>query len=138
MLVESDSKWLEVVNNAKLTNLMIYLKEEKIEYINSIQDANKLYDIIIIDGNYRDECIKVSPEYLSADGLIILYDSERYPELCSILRDHDLIQVDFFGLAPIVYYTKTTSIFFSTTCKLKPLDKLPVFGIGSLCREFDE
>jgi hypothetical protein len=46
--------------------------------------------------------------------------------------------VDFFGLAPIVYYTKTTSLFLQKTFSLKPLSgKIPHFGIGSLRREYD-
>jgi len=136
--IESDSRWLEIINDIKPSNLIVHFKEEKLEYVNSIQVGNKLYDLIIIDGNYRDRCVNIAPKYLSVDGLIILDDSERYPKLCSILRGYDLIQVDFFGLAPIVYYTKTTSLFLSRKCKLKPLNKLPSFGIGSLCKEFDE
>lgn len=137
--VEKDASWFEVISKSQLSNLTIHLKEQKSEYVNFIENGNTPYDLIIIDGDYRYDCAEVAINYLSNDGLIILDDSERYPELCSTLREHDLIQVDFFGLAPIVYYTKTTSLFLQRTVPLKPLlGKLPHFGIGSLRREYDK
>jgi len=136
--VEIDPIWFEIVNKAKHSNLNIYLKQEKFEYVNFIETQNKLYDLIVIDGAYRYDCAEAAIKYLSDDGLIILDNSERYPKLCLTLRNYDLIQVDFFGLGPINYYTWTTSLFFHRKSRLKPLNKLPHFGIGSLCQEFDE
>jgi hypothetical protein len=136
--VEKDASWFEVISKSKSSNLNIILKEQKSEYVNCIESGNILYDLIVIDGAYRYDCAEVAIKYLSNDGLIILDDSERYPELCSALRNNNLIQVDFFGLTPIVYYTKTTSLFLQKTFSLKPLSgKSPHFGIGSLCREYD-
>jgi hypothetical protein len=136
--VEIDSLWFEILSKSKPNNLNLYLKEKQFDYVNSIKNGNTLYDLIIIDGAYRYDCAEVAINYVANDGLIILDDSERYPELCSNLREQDLIQVDFFGLTPIVYYTKTTSIFLQRTSSLKPLlGKLPHFGIGSLCCEYD-
>ena len=58
------------------------MKEQKSEYVNCIESGNILYDLIVIDGAYRYDCAEVAIKYLSNDGLIILDDSERYPELC--------------------------------------------------------
>lgn len=136
--VEIDPQWFEIISKSKSENLSIHLKEEQFEYVNFIGNDDKLYDLIVIDGAYRYECAKAAVKYISDDGLIILDNSERYPKLCSELRSHDLLQVDFFGLGPINYYTWTTSLFFQKQCRLKPLNKLPYFGVGSLCEEFDE
>jgi hypothetical protein len=137
--IETDSLWFEVINRIKPHNLKIYLKEKKIEYVNSIIENNRLYDVIVIDGSFRYDCAKVASKLLTVDGFIILDDSERYPEICSILRKNDLIQVDFFGLSPIVYYTKTTSLFLKRQFRLQiSLDKLPYFSIGSLRNQYDE
>jgi hypothetical protein len=136
--VEIDPAWFEIISKSKLSNLKIHLKEQKFEYANFIKEENKLYDLIVIDGSYRYDCARAAIHCIAEDGLIILDNSERYPALCSELRSHDLIQVDFFGLGPINYYTSTTSLFFQRKCKLNPLNKLPYFGIGSLCKEYDE
>jgi hypothetical protein len=136
--VEVDSAWFEIISKSKISNLSIHLKEQKSEYVDFIGNANKLYDLIVIDGAYRYDCARTAIKHLCDDGLIILDNSERYPELCLNLRSYDLIQVDFFGFGPINYYTWTTSLFFQKNCKLKPLNKLPCFGIGSLCKEFNE
>lgn len=136
--VERDASWFEVISKSKSSNLNISLKEQKSEYVNFIESGNILYDLIVIDGAYRYECAKVAVKYLSDDGFIVVDNSERYPKLCSDIRNNNLIQVDFFGFGPINYYTWTTSLFFQRNCRLKPLNKLPHFGIGSLCEEFDE
>jgi hypothetical protein len=136
--VEIDPEWFETISKSKSKNLSIHLKEEQFEYVDFIENANKLYDVIVIDGAYRYDCAKAAIKCISDDGLIILDNSERYPKLCSELRNHDLLQVDFFGLGPINYYTWTTSLFFQKRCRLKPLKKLPCFGVGSLREEFDE
>ena len=137
--VETDSSWFEVTHKIKPHNLKIYLKKERLEYVNSIMEDNCFYDVIVIDGSYRYDCARIAAKCLSIDGFIILDDSERYPEICSILRNNDLIQVDFLGLSPIVYYTKTTSLFFKRQFRLDILsDKSPYFSIGSLCHLYDE
>jgi hypothetical protein len=136
--VEKDASWFEVISKSKSSNLNIILKEQKSEYVNFIENGNILYDLIVIDGAYRYDCAKVAVKYLSDDGFIVVDNSERYPKLCSDIRNNNLIQVDFFGFGPINYYTWTTSLFFQRNCRLKPLNKLPHFGIGGLCEEFDE
>jgi hypothetical protein len=136
--VEKDASWFEVISKSKPSNLNIHLKEQKSEYVNFIAHGNTLYDLVVIDGAYRYDCAKVAVKYLSDDGLIIVDNSERYPKLCSDIRSHDLIQVDFFGFGPINYYTWTTSLFFQRKFRLDPLNKLPHFGIGSLCEEISE
>ncbi|MEA5559228.1 O-methyltransferase [Nodularia spumigena] len=136
--VEIDAVWFDIISKSKPSNLNLCLKEKQSEYVNFIENGNILYDLIVIDGAYRYDCAKVAVKYLSDDGLIIVDNSERYPKLCSDIRSHDLIQVDFFGFGPINYYTWTTSLFFQRKFRLDPLNKLPHFGIGSLCEEFSE
>jgi len=136
--VETDPQWFENINSLKPYNLTIHLEVLQDSYVNSIQKNNILYDLVIIDGVYRHECVRKSIQYLAMDGLLILDNSERYPELCKEIREHDLLQVDFFGYGPINCYTWTTSIFFRRECRLKPLNMMPYFGIGSLCQKFAE
>jgi len=136
--VEIDPQWYENINSIKPNNLNVQLRIARDAYINSIQENNTIYDLVIIDGIYRYECARKSIQYLAIDGLLILDNSERYPKLCEEIRKYDFIQVDFFGYGPINYYTWTTSIFFRRECRLEPLDIFPRFGIGSLCQEFDE
>ena len=136
--IEINPQWYESINSLKPDNLNIQLRVTRDSYINSIQESNTLYDLVIVDGIYRYECARKAIQYLAIDGLLVLDNSERYPKLCEEIRKYDLLQVDFFGYGPINYYTWTTSIFFRRECILKPLNSFPSFGIGSLRQKLDE
>jgi hypothetical protein len=137
--VEINPEWFQIINESKPNNCKIVLKEDPSEYANFIHTQNQIYDLIVIDGSYRHKCAVEAIKCLSDNGLIILDNSERYPKICSLLRTHNLIQVDFSGIGPINYYTWTTSIFYQRKINLKPSsDKLPQFSIGSLCEEFND
>ena len=62
--VEKNALWFEVISKSESSNLTISLKEQKSEYVNFIGNGNMLYDLIVIDGDYRYECAKVAVKYL--------------------------------------------------------------------------
>ena len=43
------------------------------------------WDVILVDGLYRVECVKKSPQWLAQDGIVILHDASR-PEYAEALR----------------------------------------------------
>lgn len=138
--VEDNDEWYQKwLNNFNEPNLTLKQRDEGEPYYNAISEDNIKYDIIIIDGKYRSECAKTAVQSLNAGGIIILDDSDRvntsieYKSAIETLRQHDLIQIDFFGFCPMNNYTKTTSLFLSRDFNFKSCYEVqPTNGIGNL------
>jgi len=102
-------------------------------YVEEITKAETFFDIIVIDGNHRFSCAKKAIQKLSEGGMIVLDNSDWYPKTSEFLRNQDLIEIDFHGLAPINNYTWTTSIFLKRNYSFSPLtDRQPMTPIGGL------
>jgi hypothetical protein len=131
--IENNKKWFLLIENKKHKNQKLLFIENEEEYINFISKNGMKYDLIIIDGICRLACAKVSVNFLEKGGLIILDNSDWYPETARFLRDSGLIQVDFTGLGPINYYTWTTSLFFHRDINLRAQSEVqPEYGIASI------
>ena len=121
------------------SNLDIRLRDEGENYYKAICEDTKKYDVIIIDGKCRAECAAHAILKLNDNGMIILDDSDRvntsreYVDAIRILKEHNLIQVDFYGFCPLNNYTKTTSLFLSRAFNFSSKnDVQPINGIGNL------
>lgn len=120
--VETDKIWYRQITQKLPSNArVIYFDENalKTTYEEVIKSANNKFDLIIVDGIYRNECIRNSLSNLSAKGIIILDDSERdeYKEGIDFLTQNNFNQLDFWGPAPIIFNKKCTSIFYySNNC----------------------
>jgi hypothetical protein len=68
------------------------------------------YDIVCIDGSWRDECAAHGPSLLEEGGLVIFDNSDRHSAAMGFLRDAGFVQIDFVGLAPMNGYESTTSM----------------------------
>lgn len=110
--VEDDEEWYNRIKEKILLNQRIVLAKDKDQYIHSIETQKRLFDIIVIDGKYRYDVAKFSWKYLREKGLIILDNSDWYPNTCVYLRKTGLHQVDFYGFGPVNGYTWCTSFFF--------------------------
>jgi len=138
--IEDNKKWFEQwKNNFHQVNLEILLRPEGSEYYNAILETDVYYDVIIIDGKCRKECATTALQRLATGGMIILDDSDRvntskeYLEAITILKNENLIQIDFYGFCPMNNYTKTTSLFLHRDFNFRTLKPLqPINGIGNL------
>jgi len=79
--------------------------------------SDQKFDIIIVDGIYRNECLIESVSYLSESGVIILDDSERqeYSEGISKVLGNKFKRVNFWGISPGYLYRKSTTIFYKNS-----------------------
>lgn len=139
--VEDNPEWFDKWQNEfHCKNLTILQRDEGPDYYNAIlENDNISYDVIVIDGKNRAECSEKAVKKLSFDGMIILDDSDRvntskeYIDAIKVLRDADLLQVDFYGFCPMNNYTKTTSVFFRRQFNFKSRNPVqPINGIGNL------
>jgi hypothetical protein len=128
--IENDRAWFERIVSSKLNNNHIFLEENLERYVKTVTTFNKKFDIIIIDGKERKACSEICHFYLNDNGLVILDNSDRNPEIAEYFRKMNLLEVDMHGFGPINDYSWTTSFFFKRTAYFKPIANQPVIPIG--------
>lgn len=114
--VESDEFWHENMTGRAASNVRIIhcpLDEEG-KYALSIMNDSARYDIVIVDGRDRVNCIKNSLDNLKEGGIVILDDSmrEKYNEGVSFLRDHGFKSITFSGMKPCSIRSQETTVFY--------------------------
>ncbi|MFT5435904.1 MAG: hypothetical protein ACI840_000545 [Ulvibacter sp.] len=126
--LEHNSEWFEKVKEFGIPNQSLILATD--DYATCAELDGKLFDIILIDGIKREECAQIGPSLLAKGGLIILDNSDRYPEIACKLRMKGYIEIDFHGFGPINDYTWTTSLFLDREIALEPKSIQPTIPIG--------
>ncbi len=130
--VEDDEKWVEFLTANLPTNVEVLAADTVEVYVQCFGDQEDLFEVIIIDGNYRFECIRQAPAYLKEAGMIIVDNSDYHPESARFLRERDFIQLDFTGFKPTHDDVQTTSVFLHRNFLPKLLlDVQPLSGIGA-------
>lgn len=116
--VEHDRNWYEKSFKQSPSNSkIIYASADQLEsYLYPLKTNNQKFDIIIVDGIYRNECLSDSIGYLSEKGVIILDDSERddYAEGITYLLNNGFKQINFSGIAPGIFFKKSTAVFYKS------------------------
>jgi predicted O-methyltransferase YrrM len=116
--LEHNKEWFTKINgslpdNSKLT----YVESNSSDkYLETLKTGNEKFDIVIVDGIFRNECLLESINHLTEQGIIILDDSERneYAEGISFVVNASFKRIDFVGIAPGLLYSKTTTIFYKS------------------------
>lgn len=111
--VEDNPTWFETVHATARPNQKVLLCTTEDSYVSALGRQGKFFDVVIVDGKWRDRCCKEAVRYVAQDGMIVLDNSERHHELCIFLRNQGFFQIDFNGFGPINAYCWTTSIFVS-------------------------
>lgn len=138
--IEDNPQWFEKWSSElKERNLEIRWRDEGEIYENAIFEDNDFYDVIVVDGKRREKCCETAVQKLVPGGIIILDDSDRintsdeYVKSVSVLKQADLIQIDFYGFCPMNCYTKATSVFLSRDFDFKSKYEVqPINGWGNL------
>lgn len=83
-------------------------------YSKEISKYNMMFDIIVIDGRDRINCVKNSLKAIKEDGVFIWDNSERacYKEGYDLLLSNGYKRLDFEGMGPINVAPWCTSIFY--------------------------
>lgn len=112
--VENDEAWYKKIKDSlKTKNAIYHLEKKQSKYISM---ASNDFDIFIVDGSYRRECIKhlvnLKKGRTALALMIILDNADWYPKSVRFLQKKlGWLQIDFHGFAPINRYTMSTSIF---------------------------
>ena len=115
--VEHDKIWYEKINRKLPTNVNISFIELEPDgaYSRASGLSGEKYDIIIVDGRDRINCMLNSVNHLNYNGILILDDSERvaYKNGVDDLISKGFKKIDFWGISPgFQAYNKSTSIFY--------------------------
>lgn len=135
--LESAKDWYSYVQENVPNNVSIYLEEQEEEYLNKINGyTDNYFDVVIIDGDYRNECVKFALSKIKKIGFIIFdnTDNKEFNEGINLLFDNGYHKIDFYGLSPGYTYKNCTSIFFKDFTifanRKLPSDKLSCLGIS--------
>ena len=115
--VEHDNKWYSKIKSLIPGHCnLIFSDVTSEEYICPDELKNNKFDVIIIDGRRRNECIVKSEPSLKDNGIMVLDDSERahYAEGIDFLTDKGYKKIDFWGIAPMYFHNKCTTVFYKT------------------------
>lgn len=109
--VEDDTAWYETMRGKSGQLRGISLKTTSAAYASAIAERGQQFDIVIIDGVWRNECAVEALAHIRSEGLIILDNSDWYKDVAQFLRAHAFFQIDFNGFGPVNNYCWTTSVF---------------------------
>ncbi len=112
--VEHDSEWIKIVRPELPANALLLDRELGAPYVEAAAEAGAQYHIIVVDGRKRVQCTLFASQYLSADGVLILDNSEReiYSEARDFMKKQGFKYLDFYGMTPIVSLESCTSVFY--------------------------
>jgi hypothetical protein len=122
--VEHDLAWYESVSSSLDDNINIVhiALEYDGDYSKYILNYFECFDVVVIDGRDRVNCIKNCLRALTSNGVVILDNSDRpqYKDGVDFLLLNGFKKIEFIGLCPIVNFKSETAVFYRT---------LNVFGI---------
>lgn len=135
--IEHDIEWYNHIKMHLKNKKNIYLREKEKSYVGYLKEIGLMFDVIIIDGKWRNACTKVALTKIRDDGLIIFDNSDWFPKATQFLRVNGFFQIDFNGFGPINNYCWTTSIFIKSGTRMQNNFKNPE-PIGGLKKNDDE
>jgi len=111
--VEHNLKWAKLITNKLSDNGEVFLVEDEKNYPMEIM-RHGLFNIILVDGIMRNECIQHGINALEKDGVIILDNAERkdYINSKKYLKNLGFRELPFIGLSPAELNSIQTSVFY--------------------------
>jgi hypothetical protein len=114
--VESDEAWLETVRRNAPKNVEVLYKPDDVdgEYCRAVHVSGRKYDVVVVDGLDRVNCIRQGLEALSEGGVMVLDDSQRpiYAAGINHAQGAGFFTLSFEGLKPAGSGLERTTIFY--------------------------
>ena len=109
--MEHNRKWFDEMSALELSDVTLLHGEDANSYVSAIKRCDRQFDVIVIDGVWRDLCAQVCLPYLKEDGIVILDNSDWYWDTADRIRRDGFFEFSFSGFGPVNDYTWTTSFF---------------------------
>jgi len=114
--VEHNKSWFKLVEETLSENAELIFKDKDIDgdYCRAMNSTGQQYDVVIVDGRDRVNCVKQSIKVLTDRGVILLDDChrERYQEGIEFARDNGFRTIVFENLKPKGTEIDKTMIFY--------------------------
>jgi hypothetical protein len=137
--VEDDEVWHKKISTRILNrfkNVSYVLEKDLIKYSSAATDG---FDIYIVDGKARRECLEHLLSLRGGGVMLILDNSDWYPQSVKFLKDKlGWVQIDFHGFGPINNYTWTTTIFVNQARYADLFYSSPLKSIKGIVQEADD
>lgn len=119
--VEYNKEWYDFMSKRKVNNVSLLYREKDIDgtYCRTINETEKEYDIVVVDGRDRVNCVKQSIEKLSSKGIILLDDSNRnrYKEAIEYAKNKGFRSLNIEGLKATGHgIDRTTLLYRNENC----------------------
>jgi SAM-dependent methyltransferase len=128
---ETSPEWMQALESRPLPNVEARLSTAE-TLVGDMLSLNRTFDIVVIDAAANRYLLaKNALQVLRPGGFVILDNSDWFPNAARVLREADLIQVDFHDFRPLHHYRCTTSLFMHRDYRPKPkTTRLPLVPIG--------
>ncbi len=115
--VEHDRDWFERINSRIPNNVDLLFRdvEGNPAYSKSVVDYGKKFDLIIVDGRDRVNCVFNAYDALKENGVIVFDDSyreEKYNKAFSFLKEKGFKTISFHGISPGCFLDHESTIFY--------------------------
>lgn len=114
--VEHDEAWFRKLSEDLPDNAKAILHEVATEsYSSAVKEHGVVYDIIVVDGRRRIDCLSHVLPALASGGVIVFDNSEREkyrPGIEAFKAENEFRELDFSGMGPVTAVEWTTSIFY--------------------------
>jgi len=124
--VEHNKNWYEKINGKELG--YITLENSIHNYPHSINIFDKQFDVIVIDGIARYECVEPAVSNLKPGGIVIFDNSDWHSNTKELLDTKDLIPIHFHGFKHTHVDSQTTSIYMHKEFSRKAKSIIPMGG----------
>jgi hypothetical protein len=119
--LEGDYEWHNKIKQTMPANVDLHYvlmtdPATNVSQVNDVLASKPLqeYDVIIIDGLYREEMVAIACRFLAPNGIIICDNSEGF-EIYDRFKERGLDRVDFYGNSPGVVLPHCASIYFKSS-----------------------
>ncbi len=113
--VEHNESWAKLVNDQLPKNAEVLVKPKQ-EYAGAIHTIDQMFDVVIVDGIDRVNCMMNGLQRLNETGVLLLDDSSRkeYNEGIDYAKKQGFKSLTFSGLKPTGIGVDETTIFYRT------------------------
>jgi len=128
---ETSPEWMQALKSRPLPHVEARLSAAE-TLAGDMPSLDRTFDIVVIDAAAnRFQLARNALKVLRPGGFVILDNSDWFPNAAGVLREADLIQVDFHDFRPLHHYRCTTSLFMHRDFRPRPKTaRLPLVPIG--------
>lgn len=112
--VDSSREWYDrgVKGTANRRNVTLFYATTQREYLDSISRAGGKFDLVLIDGMYRPECVKIVRSWLNPGGVVVVDNTDADDDLSRAIDEEfsDSHIRKFHGLPPGTLHPNETAV----------------------------